>query len=330
MRNHDFSHFTNVTVSVTHRTVPLLVPQGISVAGAYRIERRVLDGRDVNVMTADWQAEVPGTCWPVRERSLADDFAQVTNDQLLREFNSRYGLLGYAQLHEAEMLHRKETWQGDPVPWALAHAATVAGILGAVEIINEVREGKRKLTARAVPFLLRTLFGEFEKMGLRVKLERRPFPLTILEWSRPEMMMSQSCSPLRKKFSSRWGNDPIGTAYVALTWVLNQYVRRARFEFTSLDYERRFFGMPADEPRFGLELRWDTLLEVIYWQVAERVGGAFRVCPECGLTFPVKGKQLYHSKRCAGAARIRRYRADANEGRKKEKMRRKRKGKPRR
>ena len=134
-------------------------------------------------------------------------------------------------------------------------------------------------------------------------------------------MMSESYSPFQKKFSSRWGNDPIGTAYIALTWVLNQYIRRVRFEFASLDYERRFFGMPSEGPRFGLEIRWDTLLEVIYWQLGERVGGAFRVCPICRLTFPATGKQIFCSKKCADVARQRRHRADPNERAKSKKKR---------
>ena len=187
----------------------LLASQGLPVAGAHRIEKRVLDGSEVSVVIADWQVEVRGDCWPVRERTLAEDFAQVTGVESLLEFNGRYGLLGYHRLHGVEMHHRGETWQGDPVDWALAHARIAAGILGAVEIINKVRDDKRKLTVRAVPFLLRTLFREFEKMGLTVKLQREP-PLTVLEWRRPETMMSESHSLFQKKFSSRWGNDPIG------------------------------------------------------------------------------------------------------------------------
>ncbi len=319
MGNHDISTLETVTETVTQKTMPLLASQGLAVAGAYRIEKRVLDGSKVSVLVADWQQGEVRDCWPIREQSLVEDFAQVTDSQSLLVFNGRYGLLGYHRLHEVEMLHRNETWQGDEVPWALAHAAIAAGILEVIEIIDEVRQDKRKLTVRALPFLLRTFFWEFEKMGLRVKLRRKPFPLTVLEWRQPETMMSESYSPFRKKFSSRWGNDPIGTAYLTLTWVLNQYIRRVRFEFASLDYGRRFFGMQARGPRFGLELRWDALLEVIYWQLGELVGGAFRVCRGCGLTFPATGKQIYHSKKCADATRQRKHRADPKQGKKKKK-----------
>jgi len=298
-----------VTDTVTSERL-LLASQGLPVAGAHRIEKRILDGREVNVAIADWQVEVRGDCWPARAQSLVEDFAQVTGVESLLEFNSRYGLLGYHWLHQAEMHHRGETWQGDPVDWALAHARVAAGILNAVEVINEVRKDPRRLTGRTIPVLLRTLFRKFEKMGLRVKLQREPFPLTVLEWRRPETMMSESYSPFQKKFSSNWRNDAIGTAYLVLTWVLNQYIRRVHFEFASLDYERRFFGMPTEKARFGLELRWDALLEVIYWQLAERVGGEFRICPGCGLTFPAStANQIYHSARCADAARQRRKRS---------------------
>lgn len=325
MRNHHFLGSETVTETVTGKMGNLLACQGIPVAGAYRVDKRVLDGSEVEVVIADWQVEGKGDCWPVREENLAEDFAQVTDVESLLEFNSRYGLLGYHRLHEVEMLHRNETWQGDPVLWALAHAAIARGTLRIIEIINEVREDERKLTARALPYLLRTFFSEFEKMRLSVKLQREPFLLTVLEWRRPETMMSESYSLFHKKFSSRWGNDPIGTTYVALTWVLNQYIRRVRFEFRSFDFERRFFGMPADGPRFGLEVRWDTLLEVIYWQLGERVGGAsFRVCRGCGLTFPASGKKIHHSKKCADAARQRRHRTYPNEGGRGKKKRRNR------
>jgi hypothetical protein len=325
-----------VTNTVTNKTMPLLASQGLPVAATYRIETRVLDGSEVRVSIADWQAGVGGDCWPVRERSLVESFAQVTDAKdpaaSLLEFNNRYGLLGYHRLHEVEMHHRNETWQGDPVDWALAHAAIAAGTLRVIEVIDEVREDKRKLTARALPFLLRVLVGEFGKMGLRVKLQREPFPLTVLEWRRPETMMSESYSLFEKKFSSRWRNDPIGTAYVVLSWVLNQYIRRVRYEFASLDYERRFLGMPAEGPRFGLELRWDTLLEVIYWQLAERLGGAsFRVCLGCGLTFPATGKTIFHSTNCGDAARQRKHRAvPKTPGKKKKKRKSPKAGKRRR
>src|SRR5262249_45928190 len=145
---------------------------GLPVAGAHQVEKRTLDGVEVDVMSADWQLQVRGDCWPVHEPNLAEDFARVGDGRSLQEFNDRYGLLGYHRLHEVEMLHRNETWQGDPVPWALAHARIAAGILEAVRIIDQVREGKPKLTVQQVPFLLRTFFGEFKKMGLSVKHER--------------------------------------------------------------------------------------------------------------------------------------------------------------
>jgi hypothetical protein len=49
------------------------------------------------------------------------------------------------------MLQRNETWQGDPIPWALAHARIAAGILYAVEIINQVRETMGKGSHRNQP-----------------------------------------------------------------------------------------------------------------------------------------------------------------------------------
>lgn len=314
---------------MTRKTIPLLANRGVSVAGAHRGEKLLLGGHEIRVVIADSKRHENADCWPVSEPSLSKEFARITNERALLKFNDRYGLLGYRTLHEAEMLRRSETWQGDPLDWALAHAKIASGIHGAVDVINEFRSGKRKLDDRTIPFLLRTLFAEFKKMGLSVKLQREPprtlsvelgktgrrlkleLPsvLTVLEWRRPETLMSESYSLLRKTFSSRWGKDPIGTAYVVLSWIVGQYIRRVHFEFVSSDYARRFFGMSSGEPRFGLELRWDALIEVIYWQLAERIGGAFRACRRCGRTFPMStGKTLYCSRECGDALRSQRYR----------------------
>jgi hypothetical protein len=43
--------------------------------------------------TADWQVQERRDCWPVREAaSLAEDFAQVSDEQALQDFNEHYGL----------------------------------------------------------------------------------------------------------------------------------------------------------------------------------------------------------------------------------------------
>jgi hypothetical protein len=290
--------------------MPLLASYGLPVAPIHRIEKHRLDGRNVRVVVADWQSGERGTNWPVLEPHLASDFARVTGEPSLRKFNGRFGLLGYHRLHDAEMLHRKETWRGDPVLWALAHADVAAGILRAVDIINEVRSGKQKLNDRTIPFLLRTLLSEFRRMGLKAVFEGKPRHFTCFVWRPPEAVVSRRDFLLRKTFSSLWATDPIGTAYHVLSWVLNQYIRRVRFEFVSVDYERRFFGMTGSEPpRFGLELRWDALLEVIYWKLAESVGGGFRQCRRCGRIFPMDtGKDLYCNERCCDAFRSKKHR----------------------
>lgn len=310
MHRQHVSKITNVTDTVTRKTMPLLAPIGLPVAGAHRVEAHVLDGREVRVVVADWQAPDSVDCWPVHEPDLANDFAKVTDERSLQEFNGRYGLLGYQDLYRSEMKRRKEIWRGDPVPWALAHAKVASGILASVGIIDDVRTDKVKLSKGTLPALLRALLNQFGTMGLESLFEGDPRRFVGFVWRPPESLVDASEPRSYTKFSSRWKNDPIGTAYLVLSWVLNRYIRRIRFEFVSLDYGGRFFGLPnAGAPRLGVEIRWDALLQVVYWKLAEAVGGAFRQCPRCGLLFPMStAKDVYCSKRCADAARSKKHR----------------------
>jgi hypothetical protein len=310
-QNSDFANLTdNLTRHTAQRVLPLLASYGLPVAGAYRIEWHSLDHQKVRVVVAAWNLSGKSDCWPVLEPHLAEDFAGITAEGALRDFNEHYGLLGYHLLHQADMQRRNETWQGDPVDWALAHARIAAGILGATGIINDVRSGKEELNDRSVGYLLRALLSEFEKMGLESMFAAGP-PRRWegFTWTTPEALASRSKFQLRKRFSARWGNDPIGTAYHVLSWVLNQYIRSVRFEFVSIGYAARFFELTESEPHFGPELRWDALLQVIYWQLAERLGGAFRKCRGCGRVFAVdEPKQIFHSTKCGDAFHSREHR----------------------
>ncbi|MGB2645890.1 MAG: hypothetical protein WBF09_08900 [Candidatus Acidiferrum sp.] len=309
MPTHHNLRLANVTHTVTRKTLPLLANYDVWVAGAHQIEVRQLEGRNVRVVIADWKHDRRANCWPASERSLSKEFSQVTDERSLLEFSNRYGLLGFHKLHKAEMLGRDETWEGDPCDWALAHARIASGIYGAIDLFNDVRNRKLKLDDRTTASLLRTLFREFEKMGLSANRPRKTRVLPFFEWRHPEMKVSENSPPLRWGFISRWSKDPIGTAYRVLSWVLNHYIRRIHFEFESSDYAQRVFGMPSEGPRFGLELRWDALIEVIYWQLGERIGGSFRACRRCGRTFPMPtGKTLYCSRECGDALRSQRYR----------------------
>jgi len=309
---HHNSDNENVTCDVTHKPVPLLASYCLSVAGAYRVERLTLDHRKVRVVVPDWKVPQRSDCWPVFESHLAEDFARITDEASLRDFADRNGLLGYHRVHEAEMRRRNENWQGDPVPWALAHARLAAGILGATDIINDVRRGKQDLNDHSVGYLIRALLSEFEKMGLEPLFAAGP-PRRWegFTWTPPEALVSRTKFQLQKRFSGNWKNDPIGTSYYVLSWILNQYIRSVRFEFVSLDYAGRCLGLTESEPRFGPELCWDALLQVIYWQLAESIGGAFRQCQRCGRVFPMRtGKDKFCTRRCSDALRSKRYRAE--------------------
>jgi hypothetical protein len=330
MRTHHASHFENVTQSVTRRgaqnTMPLLISLGLPVAGAFRIETHTLDHRKVRVMVPDWQMPDRGDCWPLREPRMVEDFAGISDEASLQEFNEQYGLLGFHLLHGYEMRRRRETWRGDPVPWALAHARIAAGILGATRIISDVRSGKVTLNDRSIGPILRALIGEFKKMGMESTfVAGPPRRWEGFTWTPPEGLVGRAKFQLRKRFTAFWKSDPIGTTYFVLAWVLNQYIRHIHLEFASIDYERRIFGLTASEPRFGLHLYWHTLLPVIYWQLGERLGGAFRQCRRCGKIFPMRaGKDLFCGRRCGNASRSKAYRDKKKRGKRRKRRKRRR------
>jgi hypothetical protein len=292
--------------SVTQQIPPLLASHSLAVADAYRIEERALNGQSLEVVVEKWTTRGQD-CWPLREPLLVEDFAGVTGETSLRQFNEKYGLLGYHVLHAGDM--GRENWRGDPVRWAVAHARIAASILGVVEIISDVRLGHRR---RSTESLVRSLLQEFREMKLKVIATREPSLLCELRWKTPEALISNR-DGLRLPFSSRWGNDPIGTAYRVVSWVLNNYVKTIRLGFASVGYAERFFRLTKAPARFGPELNWSSLLEVIYWRLAECVGGAFRQCPRCGSVFPTKASgsgrpSEFCSTRCGNAERQQRRR----------------------
>src|SRR5882762_8578230 len=79
-------HSHSDSEKVTAKVMPLLRPQGLQVAGSYRAEAHVLDGRKVRVVVPEWNAPGQRDCWPVMEPRLAEDFAAVTDERSLVEF----------------------------------------------------------------------------------------------------------------------------------------------------------------------------------------------------------------------------------------------------
>jgi hypothetical protein len=307
---------------VTPQVTTPLASYGLPVAGRHHVEDRTLDGCSIRVVVPDWTAG-EDYCWPVHEPHVVEDFARVRDEQSLLRFNDYYGLLGYNDICQAEMPPGKEDLQGDPVDWALAHARVAAGMLGAIRIIGDVRSGRVKLHSLAA--LHRALGTQFEKIGLRGIFAGEPHRCTGFAWSRPEALLTGSKEEIEQRFFPRWQDDPIGTAYRILAWILNFQIARIHFEFISYGHHAPFLGGTEPEPRFGLELRWKVLLQVIYWKLAEHVGGAFRQCPKCGLVFPMRTpKDRFCSRRCLDAFKSKEWRDRKRKEREQQKKRRKR------
>jgi len=306
---------------VTQRVTTPLASYGLPVAGRHDIEDRTLEGGSVRVVVPDWTTG-EDYCWPVHEPHLVEDFARIRDEQSLLRFNDYYGLLGYKDICQAETPHGKEDLGGEPVDWALGHARVAAGLLGAISIIADVRSGIVKL--QSLPALHRALNRQFEKIGLRDIFAEQPRRWIGFAWSRPEALLTASKQEIEQRFFPRWEDDPIGTAYRVLAWILNSQIAQIHFEFIFYGHHTPLLGATEPEPRFGLELRWKALLQVIYWKLAEHVGGAFRQCPKCGLVFPMRTpKDRFCSRRCLDAFKSKEWR-DRKRKEREQKKRRKR------
>lgn len=307
---------------VTRGVTTPLASYGLPVAGRHHVEERTLNGSSIRVVVPDWTAG-EDYCWPVHEPHVVEDFARVRDEQSLLRFNDYYGLLGYKDICQAETLHGEKDFGGDPVDWALGHARVAAGVLGTISIIADVRGGRVKL--QALPALHRALGRQFEEIGLRDVFAEQPRRWIGFAWSRPEALLTGSKQEIEQRFFPRWEDDPIGTAYRVLAWILNSQIAQIHFEFISYGHHAPFHGATEPEPRFGLELRWKALLQVIYWKLAEHVGGAFRQCPKCGLVFPMRTpKDRFCSRRCLDAFKSKEWRDRKRKEREQQKRRRKR------
>jgi hypothetical protein len=281
------------------KMLPLVSPYfGWSVAESYRIEDRPLCGREVRVVvpqTGAWTR----VCRPGQEDRLVEDLAAVADEKSLLAFSVRYGLLGFDRLHREEMRQRKEHWAGDPVLWALSHARFVSAILSVTEIINDVRSGRVTLNDDTAPKIAEALAAEFRKAGVKGPLKEAAPEEHLFEYALP------GDQGIRRVWVGDWERDPFGGAYTLLTELINPNIRGVHYEFIPR-------GQNA-ETELGTRLRWNGLLEVVYWQLAERVGGEFRLCPRCARVFPASGRRKYCSTQCMNIVRCRNYRVRKNQ-----------------
>jgi hypothetical protein len=213
--------------------------------------------------------------------------------------------LGYHRLNAAQL------GEGDPVTWALGHARIAAGAIGVIEIVNEVRSGKVPLNDLSVKAVAASLARAFKQMGVDgPNKDTQPGAVTF-NCLTPEALGDRELQST--KWIYDWEPNPIGGAYELLAWLVNPIIKpvhyefRAPFELLSL---RESLGATSG---LTFDLHWNALLEVIYWQIALRMGGDFRRCKLCGRVFPANGKKKFCSTGCMNKVKCRKYRAGNQE-----------------
>jgi len=280
-------------LKVLSKVLPLVSDSfGWSVAESYRIQKRPLFGQEVRAVVPD-AATWARDCRPGREERLVEDLAAVSHEKALLAFAARYGLLGYSRMHGDQMRQRKEHWTGDPVTWALAHARIVRGLLSTIGFIEYVRSGRFRLDDSSAPRVGEVLAAEFKKAGIRGPVKEGDAEESWFDYITPE-------GGERKVWVQGWERDPIGGAYVLLTELINPIIRGVHYEFVPR-------GQNA-AAQLGTRLRWNALLEVIYWQLAESLGGEFRQCQQCRRVFPASGRRVHCSPSCTNKWKCKEYR----------------------
>jgi hypothetical protein len=119
----------------------------------------------VPVWNGDWRPGVRAHYRPTLEPQLVEHFAAVGDEESLLAFASRYGLLGYRQLHPARETG-EEKHRGEPVAWSLAHARTVAGALGVLQLIDAVRKGQVRVDDNSRKAVAYAFANEFHRAGI--------------------------------------------------------------------------------------------------------------------------------------------------------------------
>jgi len=213
---------------------------------------------------------------PAVEKQLLEAFRNVRDENGLLDFARHYGGLGHWALVDPN-----QRLGGDPVKWALAHAAQVRAIWDLLEIIEgsknpriEDLDSIRKSFSRAISAAGYHLIGE-KKTG-----REHRFLWTV-----------------------DWPKAPIRTAYQVVAALINPQIRGIYYHLDTHD------KIP------GLCLGFHALLEIIYWQLANRLRGEWRRCKraDCGNIFRLEEgrrgpKSKYCSARCQNTDKKRRNR----------------------
>jgi hypothetical protein len=284
---------------------------GWLVAPGYRIDDRGKARVIVPVWDGVSRPGVRAHYRPTLEPQLIEDFAAVSDVPSLLAFASRYGLLGYRQLHPVRETG-EERHPGDPVEWSLAHARTVAGVLGVIRLIDAVRNGEMRVDDSSRKAVADVFANEFHRAGIEgPNNDPQPGSVTF-SYLRPENAIFGSDDGLRSiVWIYDWERDPIGGAYSLLAWLINPGIKDVHYELASSASDSRASVKPLQQTELGIGLAFDALLSVIYLRLAELVmSGEFRHCKECGRVFPAKGKQLFCCPACANRFFSRTYRLE--------------------
>jgi hypothetical protein len=228
---------------------------------------------------------------PMIEPNLVEEFAQVDTEEKLKRFVVRYGLLGFQHVTPPE-----ERVGGDPVEWALARAKESHVVL----VIQNLLEGMQKVGSDAE--LRRELPKLLRKAGLDTRFRLVPNfdagrVMQELRKQGPVSTMFQLPKP--------WEDDPARTAWLCLGDIINPHLRRIHFEIRP--------GDETDSP--NLMLRFDCLLNVIFWRLAVELKKLKPyICESCGaLKFARRGSR----KTCSMKCRKKKWRSETQNKRKK-------------
>lgn len=279
---------------------------GWVVAGNYVIEQIKVGHDSIRTVKADWNATGGHTCRPGRNAQLPLDFASCEDQQTLLHFIRKNGLLGFERLYPS---WPSEGWKGDPVQWALDHARIVRGVLNVIVIIDGIRKDRTRLDDRSVKDTADLLARVFRNIGMKGPRQAEGLPGAVtFTFLRPEALGNKEREG--EIYVYQWERDPLGGTFVLLAGLINPLIKEVHFE-----YPKPRPGEWLDpSAKLSINLTFDSLIAVIYWQLAGMYGGDFSRCQECGRIFPPEGKRIHCCDGCANKKKCRDYRRRKKEG----------------
>jgi hypothetical protein len=264
--------------------------------------------REIRVVVPDRLAAGRTQCFPGRESHLLRDYAACRDEPELLDFIRRFGLLGFQQLPPSHYLAIDgEILKGDPIIWALGHARIVAGVLQIIEIVDQLRDDEALL--RNSPNLVAdSLTRVFRNLGMQGPKPAEAEGLEDPDAVTFDFLFPEALGDEDVRWTSPVMNfeyDPIGAGYCLAANLINRMTLGIHPELSVPP------PYPPMKPatKLGSELVFNSLIEVIYWQLHSRLAGGLTRCKECGRMFPSDRKRLFCSDQCKNKNKTERYRA---------------------